>query len=98
ERPADFRVDDVVSDGRVFQGEHAETLVIRFSPQIARWIAEREGVQPAADGALVLAYPLADSAWALRFVLQYGAEAEALAPPTIRRLLRDQLRAPARAL
>jgi predicted DNA-binding transcriptional regulator YafY len=52
---------------------------------VARWIAEREGVPTAADGSVVVRYPLADRDWAVRHVLQYGEDAVVLAPATVQR-------------
>jgi predicted DNA-binding transcriptional regulator YafY len=61
-------------------------------------VAEREGVRPAEDGSLTLEHPVADESWAVRHVLQYGPDAEVLAPDSIRTLLRERLGgAPARA-
>ncbi len=89
--PADFSVDDVMKDGRVFSGDHPEIMLVRYSPRIAGWIAEREGRTVEADGSLVLEHPLADMEWAVRHVLQYGPEAEVLHPPALRLRLRDRL-------
>jgi proteasome accessory factor C len=89
--PADFSVDAVVRDGRVFSGEQPETMLVWYSPRIARWIAEREGRALGADGSLVLEHPLADWEWGMRHVLQYGAEAEVLQPRALRIRLREQL-------
>jgi len=89
--PTDFSVDDVLREGRVFQGDECEVMVVRYSARIARWIAEREGRVPAADGSLVLEHPLADREWGMRHVLQYAADAEVLAPPALRERLRAQL-------
>ena len=58
---------------------------------MARWIAEREGLAQEADGSLVVEYPLADEEWALRHVLQYGAEAEVLAPVEVRTRVRERV-------
>jgi predicted DNA-binding transcriptional regulator YafY len=57
---------------------------VRYSPRIARWIAEREKVPLDDDGSLTLEHPLADEEWAVRHVLQYGPEAEVLAPASVR--------------
>jgi predicted DNA-binding transcriptional regulator YafY len=38
-------------------------------------------------------YPLADRSWAQRHVLQFGTEAEVLAPASMRDDVRDTLRA-----
>ena len=92
ERRPDFNVDELLTEGRVFHGEAPETLVVRYSPRIARWIAEREGLAVAEDGSLTTLMPLADTEWALRFVLQYGADAEALAPIHLRTALSARLR------
>jgi proteasome accessory factor C len=84
--PADFRVEQVLQPGRVFQhdDDRTPTLRIRYSPRVARWIAEREGVPCDADGGLEVAYPLADDGWAVRHVLQYGPDAVIVAPDAVR--------------
>ncbi|HUF35478.1 MAG TPA: WYL domain-containing protein, partial [Gemmatimonadales bacterium] len=43
ESPRGFSVDAIVRDGKAFQAADAATLRLRYSPRIARWIAEREG-------------------------------------------------------
>jgi predicted DNA-binding transcriptional regulator YafY len=57
---------------------------VRYSPRIARWIAEREGVEPDADGSLTLEHPLLDVQWGVRHVLQYGPDAEVVEPADVR--------------
>lgn len=91
--PADFSLEDQVRDGRLFSGEAASRLRVRFSPAVARWIAEREGRQPEADGSLTVEYPLADPEWAIRHVLQYGPEARVLEPAWLVERVRERLRA-----
>lgn len=93
QRPADFDPEALLRDGRMFSGGESEAMTVRYSPRIARWIAEREGRQPDADGALVMEHPLADSEWAVRHVLQYGPDAEVLAPAHMRTVLRERLEA-----
>ena len=92
EIPESFSLSDVVRDGRVLSSESERKLRIRYSPRIARWIAEREGLQPDADGSITVEMPLRDEEWALRYVLQYGAEATVVEPETTRRAVRDRLR------
>ena len=88
EVPADFTPDQLVQDGRAFTASSVvETLVVRYSPRIARWIAERQGAPLAENGSLTLGYPLADTEWALRHVLQYGGDAEVLSPAKVRTAL-----------
>jgi predicted DNA-binding transcriptional regulator YafY len=79
-------VEQVLQSGRVFQhdDDRTPTLRIRYSPRVARWIAEREGVPCDADGGLEVAYPLADDGWAVRHVLQYGPDAVIVAPDAVR--------------
>lgn len=96
--PAEFSLDSVIRDGRVFMTKDAVTARIRYSPKIARWIAEREGKPLAADGSLTLEHPLADPAWAVRHVLQYGPDAEVLDPPSLRQVLRKRLKEMAQEL
>ena len=92
EIPAEFDVDTVVRDGRIFSGEApAEELVVRYGAAIARWIAEREGVPIDADGSVTVRWPLADSEWAVRHVLQYGADAQVVAPDHVRAMVCERL-------
>ena len=65
-------------------GASVPTCRIRYAPRIARWIAEREGVAPDADGAVTLDWPLADVDWAVRHVLQYAGDARVLEPAELR--------------
>jgi len=84
ERPKDFLLESVMRDGRAFQASDAGTLRVRYSPKVARWIAEREGKSVEADGSLTLDHPLGDTDWAVRHVLQYGPDAEVLEPAAVR--------------
>ena len=84
ESPRDFSLDAVIADGKAFQTSSAATLKVRYSPRIARWIAEREGKPLAEDGSLTLDHPLADTDWAVRHVLQYGPDATVLEPAEVR--------------
>jgi proteasome accessory factor C len=89
--PRGFSLDAIVTDGKAFQSAEAGTLRVRYSPRIARWIAEREGKQVAADGSLVMDHPLADLDWAVRHVLQYGPDAEVLEPEEVRAAILGRL-------
>ncbi len=89
--PRGFSVDAIVRDGRAFHADEATTLRVRYSPRIARWIAEREGKELEKDGSLVVEHKLADTDWAVRHVLQYGPEAEVLGPPEVKAELARRL-------
>ena len=91
--PADFSADQLMVDGKVFQGgEPTPELTVRYSAGIARWIAERDGGPVEADGSAVRTMPLADREWAIRHVLQYGPDAQIVSPAELRDELRDRLR------
>jgi predicted DNA-binding transcriptional regulator YafY len=79
------RTETLLSTHRALVNEDAyDTMRVRYSAKVARWIAEREGRELEPDGSLVMDHPLADVEWGLRHVLQYGAEAEVLSPPSMR--------------
>ncbi len=86
EQPAAFRVQDVLQGGRVFQRDEppGDTLVVRYSSRVSRWIAEREQRTLDEQGELVVEYPLADESWAIRHVLQYGPDAVIVQPEALR--------------
>ena len=93
EIPADFSPEALFKEGKPFMsGETAETVRVRYSAQVARWIAEREGRQLEPDGTLVVDRPLSDRSWAVRHVLQYGPEAEVLEPHDMRQMVMERLR------
>jgi predicted DNA-binding transcriptional regulator YafY len=72
----------------------AETTAVkvRFSPAIARWLKERhpEG-ESAPEGGIVVTYQVVNPEWLIRYVLQYGPEAEVLAPQSFRDLMKVQI-------
>jgi len=84
------------------KGGRAVEVSIRFGPRQARWIRERRWhrsarIQEELDGALTLRLRVADTSELRRWVLQFGGEAEVLAPPTLRAGIAEALRAAAAA-
>ncbi len=84
-------VNRVMESKRAFASDTTRRMTVRYSPRIARWVAEREGAALAADGSLTLDNPVADESWAVRHVLQYGPEAEVLGPPEMRAVMAARL-------
>ena len=74
----------VQQTGRAFESGSSARMRVRYTPRIARWVAEREGRELDGDGALTMEHPLADASWAVQQVLQYGPDAEVLEPPDLR--------------
>jgi predicted DNA-binding transcriptional regulator YafY len=89
--PPNFSLDQVLAHGKAFMRGAHDLLVVRYTPTIARWIAEREGVLCDADGSLTLSHPLADEGWAIRHVMQYAGDVELLAPAALREQIRERL-------
>ena len=50
-------------------------VTVRYSPHVARWIAERTASYAEDDGSVVIRHRVADPRWIVRHVLQYGGEA-----------------------
>jgi predicted DNA-binding transcriptional regulator YafY len=92
EIPATFSVDEYLSDRKVLRLGQPRWMRVRYSPRVARWIAEREGRELEPDGSLVMEHPLADVQWGVRHVLQYGADAEVIEPAEVRAELTRRLR------
>lgn len=92
EIPATFSVDEYLDDRKVLRVGQPRTMRVRYTPRIARWIAEREGVAVDADGSLTMEHPLADVQWGVRHALQYGPDAEVLEPADVREELTRRLR------
>src|SRR4051794_20113103 len=90
--PKDNVVETILREGRAFQAPSPGTLRVRYSPRVARWIAEREGKQLDGDGSLTMEHPVADTDWAVRHLLQYGPEVDVLEPEAIRTELQRRLK------
>ena len=91
EIPTTFSLDEHLSDRKVLRTGEPRWMRVRYSPRVARWIAEREGVELEADGSLTMEHPLADVQWGVRHVLQYGPDAEVLEPAEVREELTRRL-------
>jgi predicted DNA-binding transcriptional regulator YafY len=92
EVPATWSPAEVLDGERVLSASAHRELRIRYAPRVARWIAEREQVPLDRDGSVTVTHPMADMAWAVRHALQYGAEAEVLAPEDVRDEIARRLR------
>jgi predicted DNA-binding transcriptional regulator YafY len=91
EIPATFSVGDHLNDRKVLRVGEPRRMRVRYSSRIARWIAEREGLEVDADGSLTMEHPLTDVQWGVRHVLQYGPDAEVLGPAEVRAELARRL-------
>ena len=56
------------------------TATVWYSPQVARWVAERQPVQALPDGSCLARQPYLDLPWLTHHLLRYGGEARPLAP------------------
>ena len=62
-----------------------DEVTVRFSPGIARWLEERHpDAMLESDGSALVTFRVADPAWLVRHVLQYGPDAEVVAPAEYR--------------
>jgi predicted DNA-binding transcriptional regulator YafY len=97
EVPPGFRFEEYMADAFSIQkGDKPVTVRIRFAPRQARWIRERRWhrtarVQEALDGGLVLQLRVAETSEIRRWVLQFGREAEVLAPESLRQAVAAEL-------
>ena len=70
---------------QLLRSEETVTAKVAFSRRIARWLKERHpGGREGPGGRYVVTFNVADPAWFVREVLQYGAEAEVLEPRAMR--------------
>lgn len=66
-----------------------DDVVVRYSPAVARWLAERHPeAKRLPDGALEVTHRVAEPAWLVRQVLGYADEAEVVAPAAYRAAVR----------
>jgi predicted DNA-binding transcriptional regulator YafY len=84
------------------KGGRAVEVAVRFGPTQARWIRERKWhrsarIQEELDGSLVLRLRVAETSELRRWILQFGSQAEVLAPASLRRAVMGELKAAATA-
>ena len=84
----------------IFSGEQVKWARLRFSARRARWVANEEWhpQQRASfdeQGRYLLELPYSEAPELLMDILKYGADVEVLAPPELRALAADSLRAAA---
>ena len=75
------------------RGYAAKRAVVRFSPQVARWMENRpemDFVEQHEDGSADYALHYTDPAWAVGRIMQYLGEAVVLEPEELRREVRDR--------
>ena len=84
--PAEFDPEEwVAPGGRVYRATAEVEVRVRYSSRIARWIREKGPVEEGEDGSVIVVHRVADPDWVVRHVLQYGVDAEVLAPESVRR-------------
>lgn len=93
--PPDFDLREYLSCSfRIERGEPRD-VVIRFAPEQARYIRgkrwhETQALEEQQDGSLIMRVRVGGLGEMKRWVLQYGAGAEVLAPPELRQMVADE--------
>ncbi|NLE23009.1 MAG: WYL domain-containing protein [Actinobacteria bacterium] len=78
----DVELDLYRREGVPASGAYApKAATVWFSPVVARWIAERQPVEPLHDGSCLASQPYVDVRWLASHLLRLGAEARPLEPP-----------------
>jgi proteasome accessory factor C len=90
--PASFDPAEYLQGHRVYRGSEETTTRVRYSPRIARWIAEREPGEWDGEGGFTVTHQVADPRWIVRHVLQYGPDARVLEPEEARGWVREAVR------
>lgn len=95
DRRFDFRAHMADALG-IERGGRVANVAVRFSERQARWIRERRWhrtarIQERLDGGCVLRMRVALTGELVRWVMQFGAEAEVLAPPSLRQTVAAEL-------
>jgi len=70
-------LEEILRQGMVHVTADSETVQVRvrYSPRIARWVAEHVDASLEPDGSLVLTHEVSDPQWLIRHILQYGGDA-----------------------
>ena len=98
QRPADFRISDYLDVGfrKVRGNGPLQTVRLRFAPQAARYVREKEWhptqkLRTHADGSLTLAFRVNHLLEVKRWALSFGADCEVLAPKELRAVITAEI-------
>jgi predicted DNA-binding transcriptional regulator YafY len=83
--PEPDEVEALLARGAPYAASDDIEVTVRYSPRVARWIAERTDTQLDGDGTVTLQHRVADPRWIVRHVLQYAGEAVVERPREARR-------------
>ncbi len=80
----------------IFHGKEKAEVCLRFSPDIATWIAEQawhpvQKMRTEKDGRLCLTIPVADFREIKREILKYGSQVEVLSPKVLRTEIKKEI-------
>jgi predicted DNA-binding transcriptional regulator YafY len=89
---------ELASGYGIFSGADTRQAVLRFSPEIARWVSrELWHSQQESDydesGFYILQIPYSQDTELIMDILKHGAEVEVLAPPELRRKVIERIKA-----
>ena len=88
----DFEPASLIDGGRVFIATQTVPVTVRYGPGIEAWIREKGPVREADGGGVLVDFEVADPAWIVRHVLQYGSDAELVEPEELRKLVLESVR------
>ncbi|MBN2090425.1 WYL domain-containing transcriptional regulator [candidate division KSB1 bacterium] len=97
ERPPDFDLQEYLGKSfRIIREGQPYLIQLKFSAYQARWIREKQWhptqkLTPLADGSLLLELEVAGLSEVKRWILQYGAEVEVLAPQELREEMKKEI-------
>lgn len=79
----------------LYKGGPAKEVVIRFSPEKAKWLRGQiwhrdQEEKELEDGSLELSFPVADFSEIFREILKHGAGVEVIQPEVLRTMIRDE--------
>ncbi len=80
----------------IFQGASSIPVTLRFNPFRARWVREQlwhpaQEVLETPDGGIEISFPVADFREVKMMILQFGADAQVLAPEALRDEIRKEV-------
>jgi predicted DNA-binding transcriptional regulator YafY len=87
--PDDFDPRDYIAAGRVYHADVEVEVAVRYGGRVAPFLRERGDGEPLDDGGVLVRHRVADPAWLVRHVLQYGRDARVLEPEEFVTMVRD---------